>query len=1198
LATFPRQDYPAVDPRELSVYRVFLSSPGDVLPERDRAQAVIERLNAARPGEPIFALTRWEQSYYSATQSFQAQILSPGKHDLVVFIFWKRLGTDLPAAYNRADGTSRTGTEYEFEEARDARETRADQLPDILVYRKTAKVTFNEETVDLERGQKKALDQFWERWFRSDTGHFIAGFQSIANAEDFEQQFERNLREWLRRRHADHIVWNIATQGSPYRGLAAYEEEQSGLFFGRDADMGRARARFIEAAIGQESGRRGSPFLLILGASGSGKSSFLRAGLLPRMRDAGVPAFLEDGSDAIHAFRTVTVVPHEMGEDLCLGLARALYHSPPGGRNDVGLAVLANGDYPTPEAFAALARSSPESAAMPVLRALHRSVADAAVSEHEQGPSRSLGLLIAIDQMEELFARPETERQTFVRFLASLAATARVWVTATMRNDFYDRLRQDVELSALADRGRLYNLAPPSLADYRDIIRQPARAAGLKFEATPHRDLAQEIEAEASSEGALPMIAFLLEQLFQERRGDLLTLETYERLGGAAGALAQRGDQVFAALPESVQNTFPRVVRHLVRKSLQDLAPTATSCPMSAFLTQSLERQLIEALSAARLVRTFMVSEGAGSEASAWVRWSHEALLTRWPRLRNCVDAERRDYETLDRLQSAHSLWQVTPAPQNSDRLLADLALAEAEDLVERWGTDVAEPLRHFVEASRFRALARRRRRRRVVAITVSALSVLSIVATVTGTIAIKQRNIALSERATSDSTTRFMISLFQLANPSENRGNSVTVREVLDRGAAEIGKGMEREPAVRADLLTAMGQAYSGLGLYSPAKKLLADARADQSGARISAESRVNTLVATGATLILTSEYEQAEKILRDAVSIAHRELPASSILRSEALDDLADAESQLGNDAAAVALCLEALAADRKRGPEQAKVLARTLDTLGMVYFFGGNLRDAEPAMREALALHLQVSGARDVATGDAMNNLGVLLYQSGRFDEASTLYGQTLPIYRDLYGSEHPTVAVLLNNMGRSALMAGHLEDAAPLLHQALAMDEKLKGATHDDLVPPLNSLAMLDGYTGRIPEALAEIQRAEQIARLPNQGTLLDQVLLNAADLELRGAHLLRAPALLAESRRLLEAAHPPKDSSEAWRYAVWDTAEAELLAAQGDVTTGRAKINSALPIIEQRYGLKGFYSLLARRRLEFVEQQAALSAKIR
>jgi tetratricopeptide (TPR) repeat protein len=1177
----------------LEMYRIFLSSPADVLSERNRAQTVIERLNAEHAGDGVFALTRWEESYYSATAPFQAQIVSPGEHDLVICIFWKRLGTELPPAYNRADGTTRTGTEYEFESARDARERREDHLPDILVYRKTAKVLFSEESFEVERAQKKALDQFWERWFRTDTGHYIAGFQSFADTEDFDRQLESNLREWLRRRHAGGVIWNIARQGSPYRGLVPFDEGHAGLFFGRDADMARARARFIESAIGPDSGRRGTPFLLILGASGSGKSSFLRAGLVPRMRTAGAPAFLEDGSDGIHTFRTLIVVPREMGSDLCAGLAGALYGAgASGGQREGGLAELADGDYPTPEAFAALASASPESAVAPILRALNRLSADKPGVDNASGPGRRFGLLLAIDQMEEIFIRPEADRRSFVRLLTALASTGRVWLVATMRNDFYDRLRLDPELSALADRGRIYDLAPPGLADYRDIIRRPALSAGLLFETNERRDLAAEIESEAGGEGALPMIAFLLEQLFQERRGNLLTFETYDRLGGAAGALAEHGDEVLFALPAAVQEAFPRVVRRLVRKSLQDLAPTASSAPLSVFPDGSPEHTLIMALADGRLGTMFtVVAPSDGAPVSAWVRWSHEALLTRWPRLRNSVDADRRDYETLDRVQRAHALWQGTPAAQRTARLLTDLGLAEAVDLVQRWGADVDESLRQFVEASQSHAQARRRRRRRTVTATVTTLSVFLIVAVIAGIMARKQRNLALMEQASADRTARFMVELFKIADPGENRGNSVTVREVLDRGAAEVSKGLEQDPAVRGELRTAMGQAYSGLGLYDAAKRLLTEARADQSGTAVPAESRVRTRVALGSTLYLAADYEEAAKVLQDAVSIARRELPPQSTLRSEALDDLADVLAQEEKYPEAERLCLEALAADRKRAEPAA--LARTLDSLGAIYSYSGNLPAAESTMREALALHEQASGLRDVMTAQAMANLAFVLYQSGRYEENFAILEKALPIYRDVYGPEHPEVATLLNNVGRSALMAGRIEDAVTSLRQAVALDEKLKGPTHDDLVAPLNSLAMIDAYQGHTVEATAEIRRAEQIARLPDHGVLLDQVLLNVADIELQQGNTDQAAAPLAESRRLLEAAYPlAKRPTEAWRYAVWDTVNAELLARRGDDTNAKRAIESAAPVIARRFGSAGFYSMLTQRRSHFVDEQRA------
>ena len=965
------------------------------------------------------------------------------------------------------------------------------------------------------------------------------------------------------------------------------------MFFGRDVDMSRARARFIEAAIGQESGRRGTPFLLILGASGSGKSSFLRAGLLPRMRAAGVPAFLEDGSDGIHAFRSLILTPREMGEQLCMGFATALYRpGTPKGRQDVGLPELADGDYATPETFAALAASSPRSATAPIIRALDKLAAET-LSADAPATTRRFGLLLAIDQLEELLARSDADRAAFVALLSALAETGRVWLVATMRNDFYDRLRQDDGLSALADRGRLYDLSPPGVADYRDIIRHPALAAGLRFETTEERDLAAEIEAEAADEGALPMIAFLLEQLFRERRGNLLTLETYDRLGGAAGALAQQGDQVIASLPPNVQAAFPRVIRRLVRKSLQDLMPTATSAPLSAFAEGTDERQLIDALAAARLVRMFTVEPTGVGEGGAWVRFTHEALLTRWPRLRNAIDADRRDYETLDRLQNAHSLWELAPADQKSGRLLTDLALAESADLIERWGSDIDEPLRRFTEASLQFAHARRRRRRRIVTATVAALSVLATVATIASVIAARQRNLALQEQASADRTTSFMVSLFKIADPGENHGNSITVRQMLDRGAAEARTSLKHDPAIRADLLTAMGQAYLGLGLYGAAKDLLGDARSDQSTVKVPAESRVRTLDASGSTFYSAGDYDEAAKMLGQAVDIARRELPRNSVLRSGVLDDLAEVDVQVDKLDLAEALCREALEVDRKRGPDEAVVLARTLDVLGNVYLFRGDLPAGERTTREALALHQQASGLRDALTAQAMNNLAAVLFAEGRYEETVEILKKALPVFRDVFGTEHPEVEAVLNNMGRAALLAGNLDEAEPLLRQALAMAEKLKGPTHDDVVPPLNSVAMIDGYRGRITDAQAEIARAEQIARLPDHGVLLDQVLVNVADIAMIGSQWDRAPAALEEARRRLEAAYPLADRpTEAWRYAIWDTVDAELLSHQGDAAAARTKIAAAVPLLTKRFGAKGFYVLLADRRSRLVEQQAA------
>jgi non-specific serine/threonine protein kinase/serine/threonine-protein kinase len=551
-----------------------------------------------------------------------------------------------------------------------------------------------------------------------------------------------------------------------------------------------------------------------------------------------------------------------------------------------------------------------------------------------------------------------------------------------------------------------------------------------------------------------------------------------------------------------------------------------------------------------------------------------------------------------------------TSANQLVSQLRADLdwitLKALERDRERRYGTptEFAADLRRYLNhepvlarpASAAYQLRKFVRRNRVATAVGGTVSVLAIVAAVAGLIAVRQRNLAVMEQAAADRTSRFMVSLFALADPGENRGNSVTVREVLDRGASEVHKSLAQEPGIRADLLTAMGQAYSGLGLYDPAEKLLDAARTDQRGADVPAQSRVRTLVASGTTLYLAGDYEQAEKLLREAVDLGRRNLAADDLLRSEALDSLADVMTQLDKYAEAEQLCHEALAIDRKRGPDQAATLARTLDSLGSAYIYSGDLPAAEAAMREALALHQKASGPRHTLTAQATNNLAMVLYQSGRYGEAEDMFQQALPLYREVYGAEHPEVAVVLNNLAGAVLMAGRIAEAEPLLRQALAMNEKLLSPTHNDVVPQLNRLGMIDAYNGHLAEAHAEIRRAEQIARLPHQGMLLDQVLLNVADLALRDGDGEHAAAALAESHRLLEAAFPLKEHpAETWRYALWDTVDSLLLAQQGNLEQARSTMRAALPVIAQRFGPSGFYSLLAQRRAQSIEAQVVSRA---
>jgi tetratricopeptide (TPR) repeat protein len=314
---------------------------------------------------------------------------------------------------------------------------------------------------------------------------------------------------------------------------------------------------------------------------------------------------------------------------------------------------------------------------------------------------------------------------------------------------------------------------------------------------------------------------------------------------------------------------------------------------------------------------------------------------------------------------------------------------------------------------------------------------------------------------------------------------------------------------------------------------------------------------------------------------------------VRSAALTGLADLLADEGAYGEAEVLCREALTADRARPPtrENQVVLADTLDSLGTVAFDRGNFAAAIAAMREALILRQTALGMDSPLTGELLNNLGAVLYMSGQYQDAVKEYEHALPIYKKVYGAEHPEIATLLNNIGRSDLMAGDVVDAEPLMREALSMTEKFEGTRNEDLIAPLNSLAMIDLDNGRLGAAEQELERADSIAQSTGQGGLLDQVVLNEAQLAIESGDVSRTTTLLARSKLLLQKAHP-QSPSEAWRYAVWNIVNAQLLGAQGDTASAIQMLNAAEKIIDGRFGPVSYYGQRVRKQLALMGKPPA------
>ena len=798
-----------------TTFRVFISSPSDVFAERERVERVIVRLNGEFGGGLLQAI-RWERAYYTAAKTFQDQIPLPSETDLVICVLWKRLGFELPPEYRRPDGTTPTGTEYEFENAMES--ARSKGTPDVLVYRKSAPVLLNAEQIEMERAQFEALKTFWSQWFRTEAGHFVAAYQSFDNTDAFETLVEDHIRQWLARHRVTTagVTWPIEQRGSPFRGLQPFDAAHTTVFFGRRRVIERARERLTDAA------QRGMAFLLILGTSGSGKSSLARAGLVPRLMQPGaVPG--------VDLWRCCTMRPGE-GDTPLHALARALYAAD-------ALPELAAGDCPTPPDFAALLAGAPESAARALRLALGRATVAIAAREAFDRPVEAR-LLLMVDQFEEALAAPEP-RDAFARALTLLIGTGLVWVVATLRSDLYAPFQACPALTALRDGGTQLDLLPPSSAELAEIVTGPAAAAGLRFD--PRADgtgLDEVLTTAADQPGALPLLQLALDALFEARdpAASLLTISAYDAFGGLPGVVEQRAEATLAVLDPEAAAALPAVLRGVVDVT-EDGIVTGRAGPLEQVAASPGARRLVDAFVAARLL-VAQTQYGATR-----IRVAHDALLSSWPRASAAISADREALRTRGRVEAAAHRWRQEG--RDPDFLLpSGRPLAEAAELASRRPESLGDDAHAFVRQSQdadaarhaaAEAHAQRELRReadaqqaradaatRVVRrtrVAVAAVSVLLVTAAGAAVFAHQQRNEAVHQAERAEQQTAVAERQTTLAEAQTVKAER-NFQAALDAGASLVGAvnahltdgGMTRR--VARDLLDT---ASAGIGALLP---------------------------------------------------------------------------------------------------------------------------------------------------------------------------------------------------------------------------------------------------------------------------------------------------------------------------------------------------------------------------------------------
>lgn len=453
---------------------------------------------------------------------------------------------------------------------------------------------------------------------------------------------------------------------TPFRGLAPFEERHSAVFFGR-ADASAAVLRAIATQI-----QAGRAMVLVLGPSGSGKTSLLRAGVLARLIDGTAPLGKGRASLVAHLYLDCADLagadPHQALASVLLDLegadGRPLFEHDSAASLGARLAGDAGAD------IARLVAAHPGSMSA-----------------------------LFVDRFEALLrhgALGEAQRASFIDLLDRLAASGAVLVLMACRNDFYPQLASHAPLMALKASGGHVDVAPPSGAEIAQMVRQPARAAGLRFgtRAADGAALDDELCAAArASPDTLPLLQYCLEELYRQRTdGDQLSFAVYEQLGGIDGAIGARAEQLLTSLTPLQSAALPQVLSLLVQVAEDELAVTARPAPWSALASPAAE-ELVKALVDARL---FTSSLHAGS---AVFGLAHEALLRRWPRVVAWVDSHRQSLQVRTRIASAAARWQANG--RSRDLLLpAGLQANQARELRQDRAIGLDAQTAAYIDAS------------------------------------------------------------------------------------------------------------------------------------------------------------------------------------------------------------------------------------------------------------------------------------------------------------------------------------------------------------------------------------------------------------------------------------------------------------------------------------------------------------------
>jgi serine/threonine protein kinase/tetratricopeptide (TPR) repeat protein len=346
----------------------------------------------------------------------------------------------------------------------------------------------------------------------------------------------------------------------------------------------------------------------------------------------------------------------------------------------------------------------------------------------------------------------------------------------------------------------------------------------------------------------------------------------------------------------------------------------------------------------------------------------------------------------------------------------------------------------------------------------------------------------AVEERERSNAIATFLQELFENPDPKKSRGETITAREVLDRGVKRINTDLSGQPELRAELLDTMGRVYRKLGLYDSAQGLLKDSLRLRRQLLDPDDLRVAHSLHNLANVLRDMDNNAAaEPIIREAIDIQRRSGDTENLDYASGLNNLGSILEDKGELDQAQALLEEALAIKRRLPDVDQDDIAVSLNNIGKLYAAREQYDAAEPYYREALAIRRRLTkGLPDPGTAINLSNLASLLEDKGDLTGAEAHYREALEMRRKLYpGEPHPLVARSLNNLGRVLLAKGDATGAEKCYREALEIADVKLGPDHQERATYLRHFAATLLALGRPEEAEDMAREAVSVFRKAEQ-----------------------------------------------------------------------------------------------------------------